>query len=99
MARDFARGFYNSQKWRDTQKAYMLSKNYICERCGKVASIVHHKTYLNPGNINDPNITLNWDNLEALCSTCHQNEHFLTSNRVTAEGLAFDDQGNLIKIK
>ena len=98
MARDFARGFYNSQKWRSTQRAYMLSKNYICERCGKVASIVHHKTYISPQNISDPNITLNWDNLEALCTTCHQNEHFI-NGKVTAPGLSFDEEGNLIKLK
>lgn len=98
MAKDYAKSFYHSQQWRSTQRAYMISKNYICERCGKVASIVHHKTYITPGNIHDPNITLNWDNLEALCSTCHQNEHFLKGG-VTAEGLAFDENGNLIQIK
>lgn len=75
----------------------MLSKNYICERCGNTAVIVHHKTYITPNNINDPNITLNWDNLEALCATCHQHEHFINT-QVTAEGLAFDSSGNLVKL-
>lgn len=75
----------------------MLSKNYICERCGKVAVIVHHKTYITPENITDVNITLNWDNLEALCRTCHQNEHYITGE-VVAEGLGFDSDGNVIKL-
>lgn len=97
MAKDYARSFYQSRKWKDTQKAYMLSKNYICERCGGVAIIVHHKTYISPTNIHDPNITLNWDNLEALCRTCHQNEHFLENKGVTAQGLKFDSNGNLVK--
>lgn len=96
VIKEYARDFYTSKAWRDTQRAYMLSKNYICERCGKPAVIVHHKTYITPKNINDPNITLNWDNLEALCATCHQHEHF-TNNQVTAEGLVFDSSGNLVR--
>lgn len=95
--KDYARGFYNSKGWRECQRAYMLSKNYICERCGKPAVIVHHKTYITPANITDPNITLNPDNLEALCATCHQNEHFITGT-VTAEGLGFNEYGEIVKV-
>jgi len=94
--KDYAKKFYTSKAWRDTQRAYMLSQNYICERCGRPAGIVHHKTYITPGNINNPEITLNFDNLEALCPTCHQNEHYVKGG-VTAEGLTFDKEGNLIK--
>lgn len=36
---------------------------------------VHHKKHLTPKNINDPEITLNWDNLELLCLDCHRKEH------------------------
>lgn len=96
MAKEYAKKFYTSKAWRDTQKAFMQSKHYVCERCGKPAFIVHHKTYITPSNINDPNITLNWNNLEALCQTCHQHEHM--EKPVTAEGLTFDDKGNLIKL-
>nr|DAG22870.1 MAG TPA: HNH endonuclease [Caudoviricetes sp.] len=94
--KEYAKKFYTSKAWRETQRAYMQSKHYVCERCGKPAVIVHHRTYITPSNINDPNITLNWNNLEALCATCHQHEHFQDRN-VTAEGLMFDDQGNLVK--
>lgn len=87
--------FYNSRAWRETQAAFMNSKNYICERCGDPARIVHHKTYITPDNINNPAITLSWDNLEALCQTCHTREHFVTN--ATAPGLMFDQYGNLIK--
>lgn len=94
--KDYARSFYHSSAWKRTQKAYMQSKNYICERCGGVAEIVHHKKYITPQNINNPNITLNWSNLEALCRTCHQHEHF-QEKKVVADGLKFDDKGQLVK--
>lgn len=94
--KEYAKSFYNSTAWRKTQRAYMQSKNYVCERCGGVAEIVHHKKYISPSNINDPNITLNWDNLEALCRTCHQHEHYQTK-QTTAQGLKFDDSGQLVK--
>ena len=87
--------FYNSKAWKQTQAAFMASKHGICERCGDPARIVHHKTYITPANINDPAITLSWDNLEALCQTCHTREHFVTD--ATAPGLTFDRFGNLIK--
>lgn len=87
--------FYNSVKWKRTRKAYLSSKCYLCERCGGVAKIVHHKKYVTPSNMYDPNITLNWNNLEALCFDCHNAEHFGTG--ATAQGLTFDSQGNLIK--
>lgn len=73
----------------------MSSKNGICERCGAPARIVHHREYITPENINDPDITLNWDNLEALCQDCHNKEHFVAG--ATAPGLMFDSSGNLIK--
>ena len=37
--------------------------------------IVHHKIELTPENIDDPGITLNWDNLELLCRFCHSEVH------------------------
>lgn len=76
MAKDYARKFYSSAAWIKTQAAYMASQNYLCERCGDMACIVHHKKHITPQNIDDVNITLNWDNLEALCQDCHNKEHF-----------------------
>ena len=66
MAKDFARGFYDSPQWRKTSKAYLSSKNYICEDCGGAACIVHHIRQKEPWNINDPEVTLNWINLKAV---------------------------------
>lgn len=95
MAKDYARGFYNSGAWRKTQAAYMASQNYLCERCGKVACIVHHKKYITPKNISDPSVTLNWDNLESLCMDCHNTEHH--GGAICADGLRFDSNGNIVK--
>lgn len=96
MAKDYAISFYKSQVWIKCRNGYMESQHYICERCGELAEICHHKEYITPENINDPNITLNWDNLEALCRTCHQHEHF-KDDSTCAEGLAFDSDGNLVQ--
>lgn len=94
MARDFAISFYRSKKWKDTQRAYMINNNYLCERCGQPAKIVHHKTFINPNNINDPNITLAWDNLQCVCMDCHAVLH---GNAICSSELFFDENGNLKK--
>ncbi len=77
---EFAKSFYRSQAWKVTRKAYLHHVGGLCERClsrGLIvpAEVVHHKTHLSPENIDDENITLNWKNLEALCRTCHAEEH------------------------
>lgn len=95
MAHDYAKSFYTSSKWIACRTGFMQSKHYICERCGGMATICHHKEYITPGNIHNPNITLNWDNLESLCQTCHNLEHH--KGNITRNGLAFDANGNLIQ--
>lgn len=71
----WAERFYKGTAWKRTRGAFMKSKHYLCERCGEPAKICHHKVYLTPKNIDDPNITLKWSNLEALCQDCHNKEH------------------------
>ena len=69
----------------------------ICERCGKANSKqVHHKIYINEKNINNPTITLDFNNLELLCDSCHQREH-KEKYSPTLWGLEFDSNGDLIK--
>ena len=82
--------FYRSAAWRRLSRAFLLSRNYICERCGQPAEIAHHRQYLTPRNMNNPDISLNPDNLEALCMACHNTEHFGTGG-VVAQGLTFDE--------
>lgn len=73
--KQWAKSFYLSTAWEQTRAAYLMSQDYICERCGEPAKIVHHKRWLNRENINDAGVTLCWDNLEALCQDCHNKEH------------------------
>lgn len=78
---DFARLFYKSPAWHKCRQGYIGYRQSIdggmCERCHKALGfIVHHKKYITPENINDPSITLNWDNLEYICQDCHNKEHF-----------------------
>ena len=49
----WAKSFYLSAAWEKTRAAYLMSQDYICERCGQPAKIVHHKRWLNRENIND----------------------------------------------
>jgi len=96
MAKDFAKNFYRSSAWKKCRASFIISKHGLCERCNcKAGTIVHHKIYLTPENINDPNITLSWKNLEVLCQDCHNEEHHGTD--ATADGLTFDEDGNLIQ--
>lgn len=97
MAREFSKAFYNSKEWKRTREAYISSRFGICERCGKANSKqVHHKQYLTELNINNPDITLSYENLELLCDNCHQREHH-EKHSATEWGLCFDDNGDLIK--
>lgn len=91
----FAKQFYKSKDWQRCREAYIASVFGLCERkgCGKPGYIVHHKIKLTPLNINDPNVTLNWDNLQYLCLDCHNREHGGAS---TVEGLMFDSKGDLV---
>lgn len=90
--------FYHSAAWRRLARAFLLSKNCICEQCGAPAVIVHHKTHLNPSNVDNPAISMNPDNLQVLCLECHNKEHF-GQGGATLRGLAFDADGELIQTK
>lgn len=92
----WAEKFYKSKAWQECRQAYFIYRHGICERCGRPGEIVHHKVYLTPENINDPNIILSFDNLELLCQDCHNKEH--SAKLPVAGGLAFDENGDLIPI-
>ena len=78
--KEYAKHFYKSKEWLKCRQGYISHRQAIdgglCERCkDELGFIVHHKIYLTPENINDPNTTLNWDNLEYICQDCHNKEH------------------------
>lgn len=79
--RSIERSFYKSKAWENCRQAYLSSVGHFCERCKakgiyEPARIVHHKIYLSEANFRDPSVSLNFDNLEALCLDCHNKEHF-----------------------
>lgn len=101
MAREFSRKFYGSRAWKECRASFILSKNGLCERCLSndkyvPGEEVHHKIYLTPENINDPYITLSWNNLELLCQSCHSKEH-MSKYDVVREDVMFDESGDLVK--
>ena len=90
--KDYAKAFYKSAAWKHTRDAYNKSVSGLCERCrakGKIvpADIIHHKVYISPDNINDTTVTLNWDNLEAVCRDCHAEEHLGNEKRFSVDAL------------
>ena len=89
----WAEAFYLGKAWEPCRDAYLKSQNNICERCGEPAKICHHKTWLTRDNINNPYITLCWDNLEALCQDCHNKEHHKSKPKLR---YSFDADGNII---
>ena len=96
MAKEWAISFYNTKAWIKCRIGYMQSQHYVCEVCNKTATICHHKEWLTPQNISDPNISLNWNLLQAVCIDCHNRIHM--SSDTTVDGLTFDDKGNIVKI-
>ena len=108
MAKDFAIRFYNSKKWKDIRNAYFQYRYGLCELCERPGQEVHHKIHLTATNMNDNNITSNWENLQLLCRTCHGEEHEKAYNmrkskyrkiRNTRQDTEFDSEGNLVENK
>lgn len=76
----FAKAFYESTEWKAARTAYLKKAGYLCERCLRkgllnAAAVVHHRIHLTEDNIRDPKIRTGFDNLEALCWSCHELEH------------------------
>jgi len=72
--------FYGSKAWKDCREAYKKSVGNLCEECLKQGRItpaedVHHIKKLTDQNVNDPRVSLSFDNLMALCNPCHDKKH------------------------
>lgn len=65
--------FYNSNDWRTLSLRYTQDRGYKCERCGKIATQVHHKKAIQTPD--GWELRLDYDNLELLCTDCHNIEH------------------------
>lgn len=96
MAKDWAKKFYQSKAWISTRDYVMRKHHFLCQRCKeRPAEIVHHIIWLNPSNINDPEIALGEKNLLPVCRECHAIIHEGVDS--TVEGLRFNENGELIK--
>ena len=72
--------FYTSRAWAKCRASFLADRGELCEMCLKKGLIepatqVHHKVHITLDNVNDPTITLNHDNLMALCDACHHEQH------------------------
>ena len=100
--KEYAVAFYKSAQWEQCRLSYLKSVGGLCEQCkaqGRItpAKIVHHKIFLNQSNINDPTVTLNWHNLEAVCKQCHEDIHE-NCGRKQPKRYIVDDLGRIIGI-
>jgi hypothetical protein len=73
--------FYKTKAWKDCRNAYLRRVNGLCEECMKrgifkPADIVHHKIVLDDEKARDPEIALNFENLQAVCIECHNAIHY-----------------------
>lgn len=80
MHDQIANGFYRSRQWQKCRAAFVEAKGGLCERCLARGLVVpgvqvHHKIRITKDNLDNPAVTLNWDNLELLCAACHEAEH------------------------
>lgn len=91
--KEWAKQFYKGRQWEEVRRAYLMSQHYLCERCGEPAKVVHHRRYLTRENINNPSISLAWNNLEALCQDCHNKEHHAAERKIRYK---FDENGNIL---
>ena len=67
----------------------------MCEMCfarGEYtpAKLVHHIVHVSPDNVDDPHVTLSYDNFQRLCQDCHAVAH----HRRRESRMTFDEMGN-----
>ena len=101
--KEYASKFYKSNAWKQCRENYLKSVGGLCEQCLKKglfvpAVIVHHKNHITEHNINNPDITLNYFNLEALCRDCHKQEHPEFGGKKTQRRYFVDENGRVISI-
>ncbi|PWL80430.1 MAG: HNH endonuclease [Prevotellaceae bacterium] len=103
MAREFSKHIYKGKAWIKTREYIFRKYDGICQKCGAPGEEVHHKIFLRPSNIDDPDIVYGEDNLILLCKDCHFREHEKTNSkfkvkreRAVENGLYFNEDGELV---
>jgi 5-methylcytosine-specific restriction protein A len=69
--------FYRSKEWRLLSRTYLQRAGYKCqaklEGCTGLAVEVHHKDPIQTAK--GWGARLDWENLEAVCTSCHNKRH------------------------
>lgn len=65
--------FYNSSDWKILSARYAQDKGYRCEKCGAIATQVHHVEAIQKEGGWERR--LDYHNLELLCLSCHNERH------------------------
>ena len=81
--------FYRGKDWRTLSRAYLQSVNYRCEAkldgCTGLAVEVHHKQAIQTPEGWERR--LDWHNLEAVCTSCHNGRHQRFKNKSAESGI------------
>lgn len=72
--------FYCCKKWRELAFSLKVRAGGKCARCNQIILdfsflIGHHTAELTMENVNDPEVSLNPENIEIICHDCHNKEH------------------------
>ena len=83
--------FYSTVAWKNLREYILKERGGLCEMCLKkgiikAATLVHHIKPITPQNVNDVDITLNPDNLMALCNDCHAAIHSKRRYKIDENG-------------
>lgn len=70
----------------------------MCERCFEngylvPAEIIHHREHLTPENVDDPEATYGFDNLQRVCRKCHGKLHGKGGGSLR---MTFDEYGRIV---
>lgn len=84
--KDFAKSFYKSKAWQHLRDYVMKRDKMLCQDCLKRGLIipaeeVHHIEPITESNVDNPNITLNENNLISVCRECHKARHHKKNSR------------------
>ena len=78
---DILKSFYNSSRWQKFRAAIIAERDPVCVDCRRVIAnskeieLDHDPVELTPENVNDPNVSLNPDNVRIRCHDCHNRRH------------------------
>lgn len=104
MAKEFAKAFYKTKAWRKCRAGYIAERMLVdggtCEVCHENPGyILHHKILLTQDNIDNPNVSLNWNNLKWECKNCHDKEEGHGVNNRLELLVTFDAAGQPVSIR